>query len=99
MFFWAEYQPNGHPPISCTDKPITSEVQIDGTTAADYSPPRRLSVQEIFQVVDDFRVAARNAREAGNFVTLFGFQYHKLFFLNLKFDNLTTSSNFNIISY
>lgn len=60
-----EYQPNGHPPISCTDKPITSEAQIDGTTAADYSPPRRLSVQEIFQVVDDFRVAARNAREAG----------------------------------
>ncbi|RVX15977.1 hypothetical protein VitviT2T_026905 [Vitis vinifera] len=60
-----EYQPNGHPPISCTDKPITSEAQIDGTTAADHPPPRRLSVQEIFQVVDDFRVAARNAREAG----------------------------------
>ncbi|KAF3958347.1 hypothetical protein ACB098_01G078700 [Castanea mollissima] len=59
------YQPNGRPPISCTDKPITALVQIDGTSAAEYPPPRRLRTDEISQVVNDFRIAAKNAMEAG----------------------------------
>ncbi|KAK1371756.1 12-oxophytodienoate reductase 1 [Heracleum sosnowskyi] len=50
------FQPNGQAPISCTDK------SIDG---ADYSPPRRLSTEEIPQIINDFRLAARNAMEAG----------------------------------
>lgn len=32
-----------------------------------YSPPRRLTTDEIPQIVNDFRLAARNAIEAGNF--------------------------------
>uniref|UniRef100_A0A7N2KT75 NADH:flavin oxidoreductase/NADH oxidase N-terminal domain-containing protein n=1 Tax=Quercus lobata TaxID=97700 RepID=A0A7N2KT75_QUELO len=58
------YQPNGQPPISCTDKPITAQIQIDGTSAAEYPPPRRLRTDEISQVVNDFRIAAKNAIEA-----------------------------------
>ncbi|EEF52877.1 12-oxophytodienoate reductase opr, putative [Ricinus communis] len=59
------FQPNGQPPIASTDKPITAKVHIDGTTPADFPPPRRLTTEEIPQVVNDFRVAARNAIEAG----------------------------------
>lgn len=63
------YQPNGQAPISSTDKPIC---QLDHDTSVEhegnpeqYPPPRRLSTDEIPQVVNDFRVAARNAVEAG----------------------------------
>ncbi|GLT94530.1 hypothetical protein SLE2022_122670 [Rubroshorea leprosula] len=59
------FQPNGQAPISCTDKPIQSKVHIDGSTPADFPPPRRLTIDEIKQVVDDFRIAAKNAMEAG----------------------------------
>ncbi|XP_072991279.1 12-oxophytodienoate reductase 1-like [Typha latifolia] len=58
------YQPNGQAPISCSDKPITLEIGPDGETL-DYSPPRRLRIDEISQIVNDFRLAARNAIEAG----------------------------------
>ncbi|XP_059461033.1 putative 12-oxophytodienoate reductase 11 [Corylus avellana] len=57
------YQPDGQPPISSTDKPLTAE--INGSSAADYPPPRRLNTHEISQVVNDFRIAAKNAMEAG----------------------------------
>ncbi|KAJ7957980.1 12-oxophytodienoate reductase-like protein [Quillaja saponaria] len=60
-----DYQPNGQPPISSTDKPISAEYQIDGTSAADYPPPRRLRIDEISELVNDFRIAAKNAIEAG----------------------------------
>ncbi|XP_062163540.1 putative 12-oxophytodienoate reductase 11 [Alnus glutinosa] len=59
------YQPDGQPPISSTEKPITAEFHIDGTSAANYPPPRRLKTDEISQVVNDFRIAAKNAMEAG----------------------------------
>uniref|UniRef100_A0A1J3HPK5 12-oxophytodienoate reductase 1 n=1 Tax=Noccaea caerulescens TaxID=107243 RepID=A0A1J3HPK5_NOCCA len=52
------FQPNGEAPISCTDKPLTP-------TKALFSPPRRLSTEEIPGIVNDFRLAARNAMEAG----------------------------------
>ncbi|MCL7047368.1 hypothetical protein MKW94_006608 [Papaver nudicaule] len=53
-----ESQPNGMAPISCTDKGCTPDEY-------DWAIPRRLSVDEIPQVVDDYRIAARNAMEAG----------------------------------
>ncbi|CAI0381669.1 unnamed protein product [Linum tenue] len=59
------FQPNGQAPISCTDKPVGGEFQIDGTKAPAYPAPRRLATEEIKQVVNDFAVAARNAMEAG----------------------------------
>ncbi|KAK4431085.1 12-oxophytodienoate reductase 1 [Sesamum alatum] len=54
------FQPNGNPPVSCTDKPIQTDVDI-----AIFSPPQRLTVEEISQVVDNFRVAAIHGIEAG----------------------------------
>ncbi|KAI3965415.1 hypothetical protein MKX01_042896 [Papaver californicum] len=56
----SESQPNGMAPISCTDKGCTP-----GLEGYDWAVPRRLSVDEIPQVIEDYRIAARNAIEAG----------------------------------
>ncbi|KAI3868446.1 hypothetical protein MKW92_021834 [Papaver armeniacum] len=53
-------QPNGKAPISSTDKGCTPVFQ-----GVDWSAPHRLSTDEIPQVIDDFRLAARYAIEAG----------------------------------
>ncbi|XP_061980854.1 putative 12-oxophytodienoate reductase 11 [Populus nigra] len=55
-----EFQPNGEAPISCTDKGVTP-----GLDGEDWSPPRRLRADELPCIVNDFRLAARNAIEAG----------------------------------
>ncbi|ONK73022.1 uncharacterized protein A4U43_C04F26290 [Asparagus officinalis] len=49
-------QPNGRVPIGCSDKAIQQE---------GFFPPRRLRTDEIPQIVNDFRLAARNAIDAG----------------------------------
>ncbi|CAN1322685.1 Putative 12-oxophytodienoate reductase 2 [Linum perenne] len=59
------FQPNGQPPVSCTDKPIAAQFQIDGSKAPAYPAPRRLETDEIPRIVNEFVVAARNAMEAG----------------------------------
>ncbi|XP_056689392.1 12-oxophytodienoate reductase 1-like [Spinacia oleracea] len=58
-------QPNGNAPISCKDKPVTPQDQANGTINAEFSTPRRLTTEEIPSIVNDFRLAARNAIEAG----------------------------------
>ncbi|KAL6184405.1 hypothetical protein ACLB2K_045806 [Fragaria x ananassa] len=58
-------QPNGQAPVSCTDKPLTPQVLSNGVDVAEYTPPRRLRTDEIPHIVNDFRLAARNAIEAG----------------------------------
>ncbi|KAJ7982745.1 12-oxophytodienoate reductase [Quillaja saponaria] len=55
-----DFQPNGQAPISSTDKPLTSH-----DNGEQFTPPRRLRTDEISLVVNDFRLAARNAIEAG----------------------------------
>ncbi|KAI3868448.1 hypothetical protein MKW92_021836 [Papaver armeniacum] len=55
-----DYQPNGKAPISCTDKGCTP-----GLYGVDWPAPHRLSIDEIAQVINDFKVAARYAIEAG----------------------------------
>ncbi|KAB1210905.1 12-oxophytodienoate reductase 2 [Morella rubra] len=60
-----DFQPNGQAPISSADKPLTPQLPSNGTDVAQFTPPRRLSTEEIPQVVNDFRLAARNAIEAG----------------------------------
>ncbi|RVW29121.1 putative 12-oxophytodienoate reductase 11 [Vitis vinifera] len=60
-----EFQPNGQAPISSTDKALTPQIQSNGFDVAEFSAPRRLTTDEIPQVVNDFRLAARNAMEAG----------------------------------
>ena len=61
------FQPNGQAPISSTDRPLTPQIQANGIDVAAFTPPRRLSIEEIPQIVNDFRLAARNAIEAGKF--------------------------------
>ncbi|BBG95974.1 12-oxophytodienoate reductase 1 [Prunus dulcis] len=60
------YQPNGQAPISSSDKPLTPQLRSNGIDVAEFTPPRRLRTDEIPQIVNDFRLAARNAIEAGN---------------------------------
>ncbi|KAG6751042.1 hypothetical protein POTOM_045559 [Populus tomentosa] len=54
------FQPDGQAPVSSTDEPISSQVE-----GMEFTPPRRLRTDEIPQIVNDFRIAARNAIEAG----------------------------------
>ncbi|KAI3956920.1 hypothetical protein MKX01_000954 [Papaver californicum] len=58
-----DYQPNGPAPISSTDKEVTPENGQEDL--GNWPLPRRLSVGEIPQVINDYRLAARNAIEAG----------------------------------
>ncbi|KAL9437711.1 hypothetical protein AB3S75_023561 [Citrus x aurantiifolia] len=60
-----DYQPNGQAPISSTDKPLKPQIRANGVDVAQFIPPRRLRTDEIPQIVNDFRLAARNAIEAG----------------------------------
>ncbi|KAM5575006.1 12-oxophytodienoate reductase 2-like [Rosa sericea] len=59
------FQPDGQAPISSTDKSLTPEKGSNGIDVMQFTPPRRLRTDEIPQIVNDFRLAARNAMEAG----------------------------------
>ncbi|XP_050252937.1 12-oxophytodienoate reductase 2-like isoform X17 [Quercus robur] len=59
------FQPNGQAPISSSNRPLTPQIKANGIDVADFTPPRRLRIEEIPQIVNDFRLAARNAIEAG----------------------------------
>ncbi|KAG2710144.1 hypothetical protein I3760_04G011800 [Carya illinoinensis] len=59
------FQPNGQAPISSTDKPFTPQIRSTGIDVAQFTPPRRLRTDEIPGIVNDFRLAARNAIAAG----------------------------------
>ncbi|KAK1403693.1 12-oxophytodienoate reductase 2 [Heracleum sosnowskyi] len=54
------FQPKGQAPVSSTDKPISPS-----NNGLHFSAPRRLSTEEIPQIINDFRLAATNAMEAG----------------------------------
>ncbi|OAY23954.1 putative 12-oxophytodienoate reductase 11 [Manihot esculenta] len=59
------FQPNGQAPISSTNKPLAPRLKANGIDIAQFTPPMQLRTDEIPQVVNDFRIAARNAIEAG----------------------------------
>ncbi|KAM7513047.1 hypothetical protein LguiB_011922 [Lonicera macranthoides] len=61
------YQPGGAAPISSTSKPISKRWRIlmPDATHGIYPEPRALAAHEILQVVEDYRLAALNAIEAG----------------------------------
>ncbi|KAJ9560768.1 hypothetical protein OSB04_005928 [Centaurea solstitialis] len=59
------FQPNGQVPISSSDKELTPQIRGNVLGVAQFSPPRKLTTEEIPLVVNDFRLAARNAIEAG----------------------------------
>jgi len=56
LFFHAGYNSNGEAPISSTNKPLKSGNGME---------PRSLETDEIPSIINDFRIAARNAMEAG----------------------------------
>ncbi|PKA66746.1 Putative 12-oxophytodienoate reductase 11 [Apostasia shenzhenica] len=60
-----EFQPNGQAPISCTDKRLSPIIGANGIKISTFAPPRRLSTEEVATLVNDFRLAAKNAIEAG----------------------------------
>ncbi|GMP78992.1 hypothetical protein CsSME_00034714 [Camellia sinensis var. sinensis] len=59
------FQPNGQAPISSTDKSLAPQIRANGVDVAQFSPPRKLRTDEIPAIVNDFRLAARNAMEVG----------------------------------
>ena len=65
IFLSTGFQPNGQAPLSSSDRPLTPQIQANGFNVVDVTPPRQLRIEEIPQIVNDFRLAARNAIEAG----------------------------------
>jgi 2,4-dienoyl-CoA reductase-like NADH-dependent reductase (Old Yellow Enzyme family) len=72
FFYWIPshldvvYQPGGQAPISSTIQKLGGEgFMPSGKGFGDYSQPRALLTEEIPKVVNDFRLAARNAIRAG----------------------------------
>lgn len=62
----ADYQRNGQYPISSTNKKIEGKtLGANGKDFVEFSPPRALKTEEIPKIVNEFRIAARNARAAG----------------------------------
>ena len=61
-----EFQPGGIAPVSSTEKGVRPQMSFDGRLE-EFSPPRRLAVEEIPGIVGDFRKAAKNAIDAGNY--------------------------------
>ncbi|KAK4352827.1 hypothetical protein RND71_028345 [Anisodus tanguticus] len=63
--FLTDFQPNGQAPISSTDKPLKPQIISDDGDVAQFPLPRQLRTDEIPQIFKDFRIAARDAVEAG----------------------------------
>lgn len=60
------YQPGGQPPVSSSTKKLEGKCLMPtGKEFGEYSTPRALSTEEIPQIVEHFRIAARNAIAAG----------------------------------
>ncbi|KAK3164378.1 hypothetical protein QOZ80_1AG0016830 [Eleusine coracana subsp. coracana] len=60
----AELQPNGQAPVSSTDKQVRPQITHAGNVV-EFATPRRLEAEEIPNIVNEFRIAARNAMKAG----------------------------------
>ncbi|PON89830.1 NADH:flavin oxidoreductase/NADH oxidase, N-terminal [Trema orientale] len=59
-----DFQPNGESPISSMDEALTPKSGY-GFGTSELTPPRRLRTDEISQIVNHYRFAARNAMKAG----------------------------------
>jgi 12-oxophytodienoic acid reductase len=61
-----DYQPNRQPPVSGSSKRNdVDKVLLENYTQVDASKPHQLTTEEIPQMIDQWRIAARNAIEAG----------------------------------
>ncbi|GKE28987.1 putative 12-oxophytodienoate reductase 11, partial [Tanacetum coccineum] len=60
------FEPNARkPPVSSAEKPCSPLVESTGEVLIEFVPPRRLDSDKIPLVANDFRIAAKNAMEAG----------------------------------
>ncbi|GKF50664.1 putative 12-oxophytodienoate reductase 11 [Tanacetum coccineum] len=60
------FEPNaGKPPVSSAEKPCSPLVESTGEVLIEFVPPRRLDSDENPLVANDFRIAPKNAMEAG----------------------------------
>ncbi|KAM0858018.1 hypothetical protein ACQ4PT_048073 [Festuca glaucescens] len=59
-----DFQPNGQAPVSSTDKQVTPQVSHEHIVA-EFATPQRFETEEIPHIINDFRIAARNAIRAG----------------------------------
>lgn len=84
-FFFAAYQPGGAPPPSSTNRPIkngqvlTKSGELSGT-----STPQAIETEGVAHFVEEYRVAARNAIEAGKHTYLSNFNTISNFYLNIN---------------
>nr|XP_043607310.1 putative 12-oxophytodienoate reductase 11 isoform X1 [Erigeron canadensis] len=66
LFLETGFEPNaGQPPVSSTDKQCSPVVENDGEVTFNFLPPLKLKTDEVSLVANDYRIAARNAIEAG----------------------------------
>ncbi|GKC81352.1 putative 12-oxophytodienoate reductase 11 [Tanacetum coccineum] len=66
QFMITGFEPNaGKPPVSSAEKPCSPLVESTGEVLIEFVPPRRLDSDKIPLVANDFRIAAKNAMEAG----------------------------------
>jgi N-ethylmaleimide reductase len=64
----SSHQPGGGPPVAPSAVPITNEGMLAMTAdgkMVPYETPRALGTEEVGQIVEAFRQAAKNAKEAG----------------------------------
>ncbi|KAK6775865.1 hypothetical protein RDI58_026866 [Solanum bulbocastanum] len=62
---WHTGRVSSRAPISCTNKPAKPLICSDVRDVAQFPSPRQLRTDEIPQIVNNFRLAARNAIETG----------------------------------
>lgn len=69
----AGHQPNGAAPLSPTSKGIQKPymVRVREDQFAEFPEPRALATHEIPPIVEQFKVAAKNAMAAGNWINWF----------------------------
>jgi hypothetical protein len=63
---FAAFQPGGAPPPSSTNRPLKSgQIKTTYRELVDASTPRAIKTEEVAVFCEQFRIAARNAIEAG----------------------------------
>ena len=63
---FAAFQPGGAPPPSSTNWPLKSgQIKTNYGELVDASTPRAIKTEEVAEFCEQFRIAARNAIEAG----------------------------------
>jgi 12-oxophytodienoic acid reductase len=80
LFFVAAYQPGGAPPPSSTNRPIKNgHILTKSGEVTETSTPQAIETEGVAHFVEEYRVAARNAIEAGKHTYLSNFNTVSIF--------------------